>query len=384
MTRSRKFVGIAAKTIRGTSGKFRVVLALAQALTEAGHEVEVIAGEIARPDVARIRAVNARPRLLLPFGNRLARKVLGRSTWTSLFTSLARRRGYDLLIGNGELLSQDVLILHNVVLREAEAGSPASADKEADSAAWQANLLRERNFRLLIANSGLMQREITALYGVPAGQVEVVHPGFDQAQFSLERAAEDRAAVRQQLGIGPGDPVVAFVTSGSLRMRGGDILADACALLPPDLRSRLRVLVLANGRNQRWMAAEFGRHGLEPMLVATDKVRDVERYYHAADLLAHPARFETFSLIVEEAAASGCPVVAPVTVGATERFHGPSRDGVIAAPEPDLLAARLAELLTDPPRLAALARAQHADVRDNTAAAYGRLLVATIAKHGLV
>jgi glycosyltransferase involved in cell wall biosynthesis len=87
-----------------------------------------------------------------------------------------------------------------------------------------------------------------------------------------------------------------------------------------------------------------------------DSVRDVDAYLEAADVLAHPARLDSFPLICLHAAAVGTPVVAFEESGGVREMFGES---FLGAAYPDVTAlAGAIETLRDPERRVELAAAQ--------------------------
>jgi D-inositol-3-phosphate glycosyltransferase len=105
----------------------------------------------------------------------------------------------------------------------------------------------------------------------------------------------------------------------------------------------------------------------------------VEHDYHAADLLFHPALFETFGLVVMEAAACGTPVLTSAAVGATELFTGPGALAVATRPEPALFAPLLERLVTEPEFARDVAGSQQRAVAPRTWPAYAAEFMAATA-----
>ncbi len=74
--------------------------------------------------------------------------------------------------------------------------------------------------------------------------------------------------------------------------------------------------------------------------------------YAAADLLLHPARAETWGMVVTEALARGIPAIVGAGTGAVEALSSGATDGLpgaaVAVEEPGVLARHLRRWLTDP------------------------------------
>jgi D-inositol-3-phosphate glycosyltransferase len=186
-------------------------------------------------------------------------------------------------------------------------------------------------------------KQLTRLYGVPPGRIEVVAPGVDHAFF----APGDRQGARRALGLGD-HPVLLFV--GRIQpLKGVDVAVRALA----HLRRPDAVLVIVGGasglggeQEVEKLAAVVDEHDLG------DRVRFVppqphhvlSSYYRAADVVLVPSRSESFGLVALEAAACGTAVVAAAVGGLlTLVDHGhtgflvPGRDAEVFAAYTDEL-----------------------------------------------
>jgi UDP-glucose:(heptosyl)LPS alpha-1,3-glucosyltransferase len=156
------------------------------------------------------------------------------------------------------------------------------------------SLLAQQRAGRVIANSHMVQAEITATYGYPADRIDLVHNGVPAAQF---RAGEEqRAATRAQLGLSAEDLAVLFVGSGWER-KGLRFAIDAVAraAIP-----QLRLLVAGKGSEARY------RHGLVQFLGVA---RELPALLSAADIFLLPTIYDPFSNACLEAIAAGLPVI---------------------------------------------------------------------------
>lgn len=376
---SLRRVGIYAHAVRPCTGSTRVVLGLARGLVAAGHEVHIHGRHL---DRAGIRGVGAQAH---PHGWRwlprpLLRKVLGgehRHRW--LYRGLGRR-GYQVLIGDGEPAYQDALLLHSLARGEAEVLGMAIQKRYGRTIAWQEHWLRAHRFGVLVANSNLMAREVTARYGIAGDDVVVLYPAVDPAFSEPDPGGHRRAQARQALGLGDEQFLMGFITSGKLALRGIDTLVEVAAALPPGCRLRLRVLLVCGARDAQGVTAAFAQRGLAGQLILRGKTEQIESYLRALDLLLHPARFETFGMGVVEAAASGCPVVTSERTGAAELFTGAGRAAVAPLPTVAELLPRVQRMMEEPAHRAAVAAAQAAQVRALGWAHYATRLLAEVAQ----
>ncbi|WP_435204605.1 glycosyltransferase family 4 protein [Micromonospora sp. bgisy143] len=162
---------------------------------------------------------------------------------------------------------------------------------------------------------------------------------------------------------------------------GGELLVGYVGRLAPEKRvellaatSRLpgvRVVVVGDGPARRQLERALPgvtflgvRHG-----------EDLARLYASLDVFAHTGPHETFGQTVQEALASGVPVVAPASGGPVDLVDS-GRTGLLVPPgDGDALAAAVAELAGDTDRRRAYGVAARAAVRRRSWAAVGDELV---------
>ncbi len=122
--------------------------------------------------------------------------------------------------------------------------------------------------------------------------------------------------------------------------------------------------------------------GLQDAVTLTGLVTDAElaAHYRDADLYVSLSRHEGFGVPLVEAAAIGLPVLA-WPAGAVAYTLGGSA-GMLAARDPDHVAARLAELAADPAARAAIARAQRAALARFDLAAQMSTMTLALARAG--
>lgn len=360
---------LSTRTVRAHAGSSRIVLALVRGFTAAGHRVDVVADRL---DAAAVRNAGGVPRY--PLGSawlqQLGRRLLGRERLLTLREAAVQRARADLVVGEGDIGRQDIMVVHNIVRREVEVLGRAATSAHEQAARAQEHALRTHACRLVVANSELTRRESVRCFGWPAERVAVVRPGHDPAQFSARDRAALRDTVRRELGIGADETLVAFVSSGHFTLRGVEVLVATLAQLPAAATAGLRLLGVGSERNTGLLRDALARSGSRISVIARPPLPAIERYYHAADLLFHPALFETFGLVVAEAAACGTPVLTSRAVGAAELFDGEGALAVTPAPDPALFAPLLARLLARPALREAVAGSQCRAVSPRTWPAY--------------
>jgi glycosyltransferase involved in cell wall biosynthesis len=197
-----------------------------------------------------------------------------------------------------------------------------------------------RQSRRVITISESTKRDVHAIYGVPAGKIDVVKPGVDRRFRPLGAVEID--AFRQRTGV----PHRFLLHVGTLQPRKNlPLLLEAYEQLAlADVK-----LVLVGGMG--WMYDEIfalvEARGLEDRVLFTGYVPDADLplWYNAAELMVLPSLHEGFGMPAVEAMACGTPVVAadsssiPEVTGTAAILFDPA--------SPSQLADRMATVLFD-------------------------------------
>jgi glycosyltransferase involved in cell wall biosynthesis len=192
--------------------------------------------------------------------------------------------------------------------------------------------------------------QVRAWRCVPRRKVDVVLNGIDTRRF---RASDDAAALRRELGIPDGAPVVGTV--GRLNeVKRQDLLLRAFARVR-ERSPGAHLLLVGDGPMMgelRRLAAELG---LEDVVHFAGFQSRPERFLHVMSVFALTSRLEGTPLAVLEAWAAGLPVIAS-RVGGLPQILEHGRSGLFFEPgDLDGLTAALGDLLADPDRARRLA-----------------------------
>lgn len=179
--------------------------------------------------------------------------------------------------------------------------------------------------------------------------VRVIPHGIDTDVF----APADRERVRAELGVPADRTALMFAATAlgrphgrEIDRKGGDLLMDALAALPPDARSRCSVLLMGGGSAD--MAARLRADGFTVVDAGwvTDE-RAKADLYSAADLFVFPTRADNAPLVILEALACGTPVVS-FDVGGVSESVRPGETGVLVpAGDAAALASVLEQAIAD-------------------------------------
>ncbi|MEV0694403.1 glycosyltransferase family 1 protein [Streptomyces sp. NPDC050388] len=226
-----------------------------------------------------------------------------------------------------------------------------------EAAAWRRIRSVHSAADLTLAPSGAARSDLQE-HGVP--RVKLWPRGVDTVRFRPELRDE---ALRRELAPN-GELIVGYV--GRLAPeKQVELLAETSAL------PGVRVVVVGDGPSRPGLeqampgAAFLGRRTGD----------ELARIFASLDVFAHTGPFETFCQTVQEAMASGVPVVAPAAGGPLDLVaHG--RTGFLVPPR-DAAAVRDAvwSLAADPRRRAAYGAAGRATVEGRTWAAVGDRLI---------
>ncbi len=206
-----------------------------------------------------------------------------------------------------------------------------------------------RRLRRVIAVSRGTAQELQEFYGVPAQRIAVVPNGVDHAVFRPATDATARQALRTQLGLPAGAFVVLFC-GGDWERKGLRDAIDAVAGLSDTL-----LCVVGRG-DERGMREHAAVRGAAAQVRFVGKTTTPEQWYAAADVLVHPSRYEAFSLVTLEAAASGLPIIAHAING-TEELVESGVHGVLTAFGGEALRVPLITLRDDAAQRTAMATA---------------------------
>lgn len=334
---------IATHNIVGNTGSSRIILANIMGLTQAGHTVWTISEKC---DKELVSAAGARPITVpkIKIG-RYARRYI-----FSKFVDIAAKvLQPDLVWGQGDNLTSDLLSLHNCVHLADELLNGTPIQKQGSVQKLHSKLLSEQNFTHVIANSNLMRNDLIQRYGVDSNKIRVIYPGYSPERFSLLHREKHRAEFRKQFRIADDKTVVGLITSGDFKKRGVKTLLQSVALVPEEYRKKLVVAIVGKEKNKELYMAEAGKLGLSDQVIFHPAVPDVHKLYHGLDLMVHAGPIEEFGLIVLEAVVCGTPVLASRGVGAMELAVKSSSEFTIPLkPDPDIFAAEIEKFVREP------------------------------------
>jgi glycosyltransferase involved in cell wall biosynthesis len=317
----------------GPGGAEMVMLRLAEALRERGHEIVPVGPATGCGWLAeQFRQRGFQPEQFLlrrPLDWRCAHGM----------TEMLRRRGVD--------------VIHSHEFTMAVYGTASARwlgrphvitmhGNQTMTTRWRRRAGLRAAFRLsdaVVAVSRDTKRFLDAQLGVRADVIRIVPNG-------VPTPVGERDAMRQALRLAP-EELLVLATGSLVPRKGHAVLIKALAAQPPDIPWRLAIA--GNGPERGALEALVASLKLDSRVQLLGHRDDVGDLLAAADIFAMPSLWEGLPLALLEAMAAGKPVVASATSGIPEAVTS-EKNGLLTQPGsvPELDMA-LTRLLTDAP-----------------------------------
>jgi UDP-glucose:(heptosyl)LPS alpha-1,3-glucosyltransferase len=183
--------------------------------------------------------------------------------------------------------------------------------KHRDLLQLEESLLAERKAARVIVASQMVKNEIVDLYGYPTDNIHIVRNGvpLDQFRFDPELREKSRDALRLQ----PDEIALLFAGSGWER-KGLLFAIEAMALCK---NRKMRLLVAGRGDKRLYKTTRL-RFWREEPVQFLGEVADLVPLYAAADMFILPTTYDPFSNACLEALACGVPVITTRSNGFSE------------------------------------------------------------------
>ena len=316
------------------------IVQVVQELSTAGG-VETVASELARsltrnglPNVVLASAVGngverqMQVERIAPWLSRIptrgAFRHIGRLLVVPLFTLAATRvvsrHSDSIVVGHGDSLKGDVLVVHAVNAQS------LSEKRAAGEWRWMFNpmhlwvALRDRwmigglRYGTYVAVSSRVREELQRFYRVPSSRIRVIPNGIDLARFKPD--PESGRAIRREFDI-PADARLMLFVGHEFHRKG---LAHAIGALE---RLGDDNWLLVVGSDNPAPFKKLARTTQDRLIFAGPR-SDLPAFYSAADAFVLPTAYETFSLVCMEAMACALPVFATAAGGIEDYL----KDGV--------------------------------------------------------
>ncbi len=204
---------------------------------------------------------------------------------------------------------------------------------------------------------GTRARDYLVRLGASPSRICIAYNTVDVERFQVQadQLRRQRPALRDEIGFGAG-PVFLYV--GQLIERKGalDLLAAHERIV--ERLPGAQLALVGYGPLESALRERVASREIPGVIFAGHvKLEDLPRYYAAADVFVLPSHEEVWGLVLNEAAASGLPLVTTSVTGAAADVVVPGRNGhVVPACQPEALAAALLDALEHAPEMGAASR----------------------------
>ncbi len=204
---------------------------------------------------------------------------------------------------------------------------------------------RWADYRLSV--SGILARNLEKTIELPENSFETILNGVDTDKFKPN--AEDRARVRAELGIRE-DTVLIGTVGRTIKVKNHPLMIEAAHILK-DRGLPFKMVVVGDSpfySIREEMEEKIKKYRLSDTVEFLGNRSDVERVMNAFDIFVLPSLSEGCSNVIQEAMATGLPVIA-TNVGGNPELVSDGRTGFLFTSEDaDDFAAKMETLVCNP------------------------------------
>lgn len=177
---------------------------------------------------------------------------------------------------------------------------------------------------------------------IPRRKLRTIINGIEGDKYSASGA---RAAVRESLGIGPDVPVIGFA-SRLAEQKGVPYLLEATRGLRTQF-PQLQVLIAGDGELDEPLRMQARQLDLDGTVRFLGVRRDVGALLQAFDVFVLPSLWEGLPMVILEAMAAGCPIVATAVGGVPAALEHEVSAWLVPPQDVHALTEGLAAVLSD-------------------------------------
>lgn len=315
-------IAFAIVTLFSAGGLQRDCMAIASRLAARGHEVTIFA-ERQKGEVPADLQVELLPNLAfsnhrrdLKFAQAVVQRCEGQ---------------FDRLVGFGKLLGLDLLYCADPCLAVRRAGwlSKWSARRRIQLQ-LEADSFRPGQKTVCMLLSDNQARDFRSAWSTEPDRIEVLPPTIDLARRHAEfRTDGTRERIRDGLGVAAPDQLwLAIANQPSVK--GLDRTLTAMTTIPA---ARLAIAGIKQGSKQAGQVLGWARGvGVADRVQLLGFRADIPELMAAADLLVHPARYDTTGTVILESLINGLPVITTAECGYAPHVTKAKAGAVIASP----------------------------------------------------
>lgn len=228
----------------------------------------------------------------------------------------------------------------------------STTEQDVTRSAW-----KERMKRVLIGQfdaalaAGSRQRDYLTRLGLPSERIFFTSNAVDNAFFRNGAAAARRTPQAWRHLPGLGDPTPFFLTSNRfVKRKNLDGLLDAYARYRDGTAQPWRLLLLGDGAERSRLEAIVEERSIGGVtFCGFRQIEELPAYYGLASAFVHPTWLDQWGLVINEAMATGLPVVVSDRSGCAPDLVHEGRNGFAFDPaDPEALPRLLARLAATP------------------------------------
>jgi len=342
-------IAVVTYQVHSHGGIERTALALIRYLIRRGHEVTAIVNQFEHESTSEVRIVKVRRHA--PAGSLLQSIAFYHQVSGLLEHS---RPDVDIVHALGAPVSGADIIsaqyCHAAWLEVATTidRSPRAMIKRHNPAGRYMAFLEGRAYRCssvkaITSVSSRTANELATHHGLPYQAIHIIPNGLDGSL--LRDSSGARAEIRRKFAIDQANSVILFAGSvvDGFERKGLLPLMHAVASIP---RDDLHLLVLGEGDPGRF-AKLADQLGIARRITFTAAKGDVDKYFHASDLLVLPTLYEAQGMTIIEALHHGVPVITSKRTGVdlSDGYNALLLDNPLSAPE---IGRKIERIIHDP------------------------------------
>ncbi len=201
-----------------------------------------------------------------------------------------------------------------------------------------------------IAVSKGVRRELRKHFFLPHEQIRLVQNGVDTRHFENAKKVEAREDLRRRLNL-KSDSLLIGIVGEITAHKGQTDFVRAASVVLKQFPAAEFLIVGQDGsppqKYQKRLEDLIKELGLQNKIHLFGWIEDVAPVFAALDVFVSASRVEPFGLVIAEAFASGCAVVATETDGATEIIEDGKTGKLVPVENPFELGKAVGELLSD-------------------------------------
>ncbi len=300
-------------------GTERYMVGFSKFLVKKGHEVHVITGSI--DENSKIEDINYH--LVSAWGKHLgidkyifahsAKREVKKHDF-DIIQSFSRLGFGDVIrIGGGchqVFLNKYLSSLENPLYRYKKKIEYKLSLQDFFTRYYEAKDFEKGNYKKIVAVSQMVKDDIIKIYDVPSDDIIVNHNGVDINKFHPDNKNKFYRKIREKYDLSEDDYVLLFLGTGFKR-KGLKYVLEALKNI-----KKAKLMIVGKGDIDRFKSKAKELSVIDRCRFI-GPVREVEKYYVAANVFVFPSTYDPCANVTLEAMASGLPVITTADNGAS-------------------------------------------------------------------